>query len=132
MAFVFLWWMMSLMVHSVDIPPPAAAINTPEQQTAARHAAAEKLAAQARAETQRKAEGFAWRLCSSAIRTAAKYPSSVDVSVLSSPGTQSMAGGGYIVRLAFEAKNGFGNLIPQMARCEVKGGKLTHFSVNNR
>jgi len=71
-------------------------------------------------------------LCMESVRLAAKFPSSVDFSIFDSPPARPIAGGGWAVFLAFESKNGLGNMIPQMAQCDVKDGKLQGFSVQNR
>jgi len=74
----------------------------------------------------------AMKLCIKYIRSVAKFPSSVDISILRSPGAQPIATGGYSVQVIFEAKNSFGNLIPQMATCKIMGGKVQRFNVRNR
>ena len=78
------------------------------------------------------AEEIANKLCMGRVKAVAKFPSSVDYEMFSSTLARPMQGGGYIVRLAFESKNGFGNMIPQMASCEVKGGAIQGFSVSGR
>jgi len=78
------------------------------------------------------AKSDASMICMKAVRARAKFPSSVDFSILSSPPSQQIAGGGWRIYWAFEAKNGMGNMIPQMARCDVINDKLTSFNVSNR
>jgi len=89
----------------------------------------EKTHAQKQAD---RAKSDASILCMETIQGRAKFPSSVDFSILSSPPSQQIVGGGWRVYLAFESKNGFGNLIPQMATCDVINGNLTAFNVTNR
>jgi len=71
-------------------------------------------------------------MCMQAVRAAAKFPSSVDFSVFSSLPAQRLSGGGWRIYWAFESKNGFGNMIPQMATCEIIDGKMQAFHVRNR
>ena len=77
-------------------------------------------------------KSYAQKMCMNRIRYSAKFPSSVDFSTFDSPPAQPMKGGGWVVHWAFEAKNGYGNMIPQSSRCEVKDGKIQHFKVFNR
>jgi len=93
---------------------------------------AAQKAAKAKQEKDDKASRTAWVICSHAIKKAAKFPSTVDISTWSSPATKTIKGGGYAVFIAFESKNGLGNMIPQMARCDVIKGNLTYFTVSNR
>jgi len=78
------------------------------------------------------AKSDASTMCMNAIRSRAKFPSSVDFSVLSTPPAQQITGGGWRIYWAFESKNGLGNMVPQMAKCDVINGKLTSFNVANR
>ena len=87
---------------------------------------------QAAIEKQNKEKTNAEMLCMEAVRAYAKFPSSVDFDMFVGHQLNRMQGGGWVVQRSFESKNGFGNLIPQMARCEVKNGKLQDFSVSNR
>lgn len=119
-------------------PAPAAAKSefmsvdeaVKSQQRAAKQAAdkADKQAAARLSREKRQAQ----ELCLNAVRVSARFPSSVDFSAWSSPPAQPMHGGGWIIRWAFTAKNGIGNTVPKMARCEIKANKLTHFSLQNR
>jgi len=71
-------------------------------------------------------------VCMQAVRVAAKFPDSVKFIVLKSRPPQPRQGGGWIVRQAFESKNSVGSQAPQMARCEVKNGKLMRLTITNR
>lgn len=88
-----------------------------------------KTAAQIASEKERSQ---AEKACMARIKRTAKFPSSVDFSMFDTPRPSPIQGGGWIVRWAFEAKNGYGNLIPQTSYCEVKDGKIQQFSVMNR
>ena len=105
---------------TVDVPSSSTP-QTPAQKKAA--AAEDKARAEASA---------ADNLCMRAVRASARFPSSVDFKAFSSTSARPMRGGGYVAEWAFEAKNGMGNVLPQMAHCEVKGGKLTNFTVRGR
>jgi len=109
-----------------------------QNQTSAKQAQSkpEKTPEQIKADAQRdksnREKESASSLCMQAVRANAKFPSSVDFSIMSSPPSQPIAGGGWRIQWAFESKNGLGNMIPQMARCDVINGKLTSFNVSNR
>jgi len=123
---LFLILIAVIMIYSAVMP------ESPKLKPLQTHAATESSEAKASREKAEEAERYAWSLCSVAIKRAAKFPSSVDVSAWDSPAMKIIKGGGYAVSLAFESKNGFGNMLPQMARCDVIKGKLTHFSTSNR
>jgi len=114
-----------LMQQGIGTAPPQQSA-VPQKKTPQQIANEKKLAAVSRA----KANAFS--MCMAAVRSSAKFPSSVDFSSWNSPGTSPLQGGGWAVQLAFEAKNSFGNVIPQMARCDVVKGKMTYFNVANR
>lgn len=54
--------------------------------------------------------------CQISTRQSAKFPSSVSFSTFGAA-AQTRTDGTVVVRLDFEAKNGFGNLLPQRATC---------------
>jgi len=115
---LFIVFVFNLVAPSTDTRAPKL---TPEQK-----------AQKAKDDALRAEKSSATKLCMQAVRAAAKFPSSVDFSLLNSPSDIPLQGGGWKIRLAFESKNGFGNLIPQTAICEVRDGKMLNFYVVNR
>ncbi len=72
-------------------------------------------------------------MCRTAIKLWAKYPSSVDISVLDSPGDVHPTDGGVVKRIAFTAKNDFGAELPRLALCSFgPDGKMRAFNVVRR
>ncbi|HKI61825.1 MAG TPA: hypothetical protein VKA31_05980 [Mariprofundaceae bacterium] len=120
-AILFTFMVIGIVAGQVGKSPSSSTPQTPAQKKAA--AAEYKARAEASA---------ADSLCMRAVRASAKFPSSVDFKAFSSTSARPMRGGGYVAEWAFEAKNGMGNTLPQMAHCEVKGGRLAAFSVRGR
>ncbi len=67
--------------------------------------------------------GEAMVMCAEHIKAKLKYPSSYDQSYLNSR-TFVTPTGEVIVELAFEAKNGLGNTIPQKGQCTIIDGRM--------
>jgi len=110
-------------VYDAVTPDVKAPTSSAPKMTAAQKAAQEKDDRESRQ---------AWVLCKRNIMAAAKFPSSVDISQWNSPAMRTLKGGGYAVFIAFDAKNGIGNIIPQMARCDVVNGRIKSFNISNR
>ncbi|WP_258129211.1 hypothetical protein [Achromobacter anxifer] len=69
--------------------------------------------------------------CQVSTRQGAKFPSSVSFSTFGGA-AQTRSDGTVVVRLDFEAKNGFGNLLPQRAICTYPPSGLRSISVEDR
>jgi len=76
-------------------------------------------------------ENDAMASCQSQTRSAAKFPSSVKFNVFGGA-VQTLADGAVLVRLDFEAKNGFGNVLPQRAICKYPATGPSLFSIEDR
>ncbi|WP_129241226.1 hypothetical protein [Achromobacter veterisilvae] len=76
-------------------------------------------------------ENDAMASCQARTRAAAKFPSSVNFSVFGAA-VQTLNDGAVLVRLDFEAKNGFGNVLPQRALCKFLPSGESLFSIEDR
>jgi len=76
-------------------------------------------------------ESSAMALCMAHVRASSEFPSSVDFSMLSSPGATSMQNGSWSVTLVYEEKNIIGNTIPRRANCQISGARITYFNAEN-
>ena len=76
-------------------------------------------------------ENDAMASCQSQTRSAAKFPSSVKFNVFGGA-VQTLDDGAVLVRLDFEAKNGFGNVLPQRAICKFPPTGPSLFSIEDR
>lgn len=71
--------------------------------------------------------------CVTALRDATRFPSSFDFSPFSDPPqAMQMNDGGYLVRVDFSAKNGFGNRVPLVGHCTVTNGIATVTEIDPR
>lgn len=76
-------------------------------------------------------ENAAMADCQAATRRSAKFPSSVSFSTFGAA-AQTRNDGTVVVRLDFEAKNGFGNLLPQRAICLYPPSAPRSISIEDR
>lgn len=74
----------------------------------------------------------ATQACREAVRASSKFPSSVDFNTLGQRASTQPTTGNTVVELDFEAKNGFGNLIPQTARCIFPADGKPEITILNR
>lgn len=95
--------------------------------------------AQARAEEKKRKESErknkvhdARELCMKTITKRAKFPSSLDIHYILGTSSAFLDNGAVLVHMNFDAKNSFGNEIPQKAICVCKDGQLLSFNVKNR
>lgn len=69
--------------------------------------------------------------CKEAIRKSLQYPSSFDESFGSTASARNNDGA-IAVEFNFEAKNGFGAVLPQTGRCIIKDGQIVLAQTSNR
>jgi len=110
------------------------ASNSADKEIAQRSAPPLTAAQIAENKAQQKAsaeKSRAFEDCLTALRNVAKFPSSVDFSGWDSK-QNPMKGGGWIVRIDMEAKNGYGNIVPQLGYCEWKGNRVVTANMSAR
>jgi len=76
-------------------------------------------------------QDVALQVCRDSVRRSAKFPSSVDFDFLGSA-AETYSDGTTVAQLDFEAKNGFGNLIPQRAICRFPVTGDPSIKIGNR